>query len=136
MKSRGFSSFTLVCALLVGFNTFSFWQKYFQEQQRPSIPLHSLIYKFTGLEKVFKGLRYAGYYTDKNTEEPLTIAQFEQAQYVLAPTVLVLNRTDYPLVLFDCTTPAMALKKIQELGFKPLSANAGIILAVNPSFKP
>ena len=136
MNSKGFSGFALVCALLIGFNTFSFWQKYFQERQHPFIPLHSLGYKFLGLDNIFKNVRYAGYYTDKDIEAPLTIAQFEQAQYTLAPTVLVLNKTDYPFVFFDCSSPAIALKKIQEFGLRPLSLNTDIILAVNPSFKP
>ncbi len=87
-----------------------------------AMPLHSLAAQFTG------------YYTDKNMELPLAIAQFEQAQYVLAPTVLELNNTALPLVIFDCTSPAIALAKIKTLGFQPVSANdSGIVLALNPN---
>ena len=96
-------------------------------------PLHSLSAQFQGLEKVFAHLPRAGYYSDKNMEIPLAIAQFEQAQYVLAPTVLQLNNTSLPLVIFDCTSPAVAMAKIKELKFVPISAsNTGIILAANP----
>ena len=104
----------------------------------PTIPFHSLGFKFMGLEKVLGNMRYAGYYTDKNMENPLAIAQFEQAQYMLSPMVLDLNNTKYPLVIFDCTSPQTALAKIKELGLQPVTANNdGIILAYNPhSAKP
>ena len=50
------------------------------------------------------------------------------------PTVSRLARTALPLVIFDCTSPAIALAKIKELGFQPISANdSGIVLALNPN---
>ena len=102
-------------------------------QNLSAIPFHSLGFKFMGLEKVLANQPYAGYYTDKNMENPLAIAQFEQAQYMLAPTVLDLNNTGHPLVFFDCTSPAAGMAKIKELGLQPVSAsNTGIILAYNP----
>ena len=99
-----------------------------------AMPLHSLAAQFTGLQSTLAHIPRAGYYTDKNMELPLAIAQFEQAQYVLAPTVLELNNTALPLVIFDCTSPAIALAKIKTLGFQPVSANdSGIVLALNPN---
>ncbi len=103
-------------------------------QDRTTIPLHSLGAQFEGLKDVFTGVRYAGYYTDKNLDIPLAVAQFEQAQYALAPTVLMLNKTDYPLVILDCTSPEVAIAKGKELGLSPLKAANGIILALNPKF--
>ena len=133
MSSRQFL-IPFLCAMLLLYNALAFRKQYIQWTQNPSVPLHSLGYKFLGLEETFKNVRYAGYYTDKDIETPLNIAQFEQAQYTLAPTVLVLNRTNYPFVLFDCSSPALALDKIRELGMQPLKTNAGIILAFNPAF--
>ncbi len=101
-------------------------------QDRTTVPLHSLGAQFEGLKDVFNGVRYAGYYTDKNLDIPLAVAQFEQAQYALAPTVLMLNKTDYPLVILDCTSPDIAIAKGKELGLIPLKAANGIILASNP----
>jgi hypothetical protein len=95
-------------------------------------PLHSLSYQFQGLKPTFNNIAYAGYYTDKNIEAPASIAQYELAQYVLAPTVLVLNETKYALIIFDCTSPQIAIEKIKELGLQPLKANNGLILAFNP----
>lgn len=100
-------------------------------QDRTTIPLHSLAAQFDGLKETFKGLRYAGYYTDKDTEAPLTLAQFQQAQYTLAPTVFILNKTNYPLVIFDCTTTDVAVAKMKELGFAPIKSYNGIILGIS-----
>lgn len=103
-----------------------------QLTDKSSVPLHSLGFQFLGLENVFMGLRTVGYYTDKDLDNPLAVAQFEQAQYMLAPTVLDLNHTQYRWVIFDCTNPKTALSMIQFLGFVPLKINHGIILARNP----
>ena len=97
-----------------------------------TIPLHSLGYQFIGLENVFKNIHTIGYYTDKDLDNPWAIAQFEQAQYMLVPTVLDLNHTQYHWVIFDCTTPNVALNEIQRMGLTPLKINNGIILAFNP----
>ena len=102
-----------------------------QLQDRNSNPLHSLGYQFKGLETIFKNVRTIGYYTDKDLNNSLAIAQFEQAQYMLAPTVLDLNQTKYRWVIFDCTSPHVALEAIKKSGLTPLKENHGIILALN-----
>lgn len=114
---------------------FNFLQAYVQAlgqlQDRTTVPLHSLSYQFMGLESVFKNVPVVGYFTDKNLNNTLAIAQFEQAQYILAPTVLDLNQTKYHWVIFDCTSPQVALDAIKHFGFTPLKINHGIILAYN-----
>lgn len=96
--------------------------------------------QFRGLETAFNHARLVGYYTDKDIDEKIAIAQFEQAQYILAPTVLDLNNTSRDFVIFDCTTPQVALQKIKDLKLQALKANnLGVILAYNPQagvFKP
>lgn len=111
----------------------AFAQAIFQLQDRTTIPLHSLGYQFIGLENVFKGVHTVGYYTDKDLNNPLAIAQFEQAQYMLVPTILDLNHTQYRWVIFDCTSPQVAMEAIHNLGLNPLKAYHGIILAFNPN---
>ena len=86
-----------------------------------------------GLEKVFKDVRTVGYYTDKDLDSPLAIAQFEQAQYMLAPTILDLNHTEYHWIILDCTSPQVAMETIKRLGLTPLKTHNGIILAFNPN---
>jgi len=104
-----------------------------QLNDRNSIPLHSLGFQFIGLENLFKDVRTVGYYTDKDLDQPLAIAQFEQAQYMLVPTVLDLNNTQYHWVIFDCTSPQAAMEAIKKFGLTPVKANHGIILAFNPN---
>ena len=111
----------------------AYTQAIHQLQDRTTIPLHSLGFQFMGLENVFKDIRTVGYYPDKDLKQPLAIAQFEQAQYMLAPTVLDLNHTQYHWEIFDCTSPQEAMRAIQRLGFTPLKVNHGIILAYNPN---
>ena len=126
--------FWVLLILAALFNLYhAYAQAISQLQDRKTIPLHSLGFQFMGLENVFKGIRTVGYYTDKNLDNPLAIAQFEQAQYMLAPTVLELNHTQYRWVIFDCTSPKVALEAIQHLGFNPMKINHGIILAFNPN---
>ena len=126
-------TFFILLVLAAAFNLLTgYSQAVVQLQDHTSIPLHSLSYQFMGLENVFKGVRTVGYYTDKDLNGSLAIAQYELAQYVLAPTVLDLNHTQYHWVIFDCTSPEVAMKEIQRLGFTPLKANRGIILALNP----
>lgn len=104
-----------------------------QQKQKDKLQLHNLGDQFKELESVFNKFARAGYYTDKNMENPLAIAQYEQAQYHLAPTILDLNNTNYPLVIFDCTTPQIAITKINELGLQAIKASPyGVILAINP----
>ena len=108
-------------------------QAIIQLADRTSVPLHSLGFQFMGLEDVFKGIRSVGYYTDKDLNNALAIAQFEQAQYMLAPTVLDLNQTQYHWVIFDCTSPQVAMGVIKRLGFTPAKMRNGIIVAFNPN---
>jgi hypothetical protein len=125
--------FFICLVLAAAFNLLSALdQAIVQLQDRTTIPLHSLGYQFMGLENVFNGVRTVGYYTDKDLNNSLAIAQYEQAQYMLVPTVLDLNHTQYHWVIFDCTSPQTALEAIKKLGFIPMKQRNGIILALNP----
>jgi hypothetical protein len=124
-----------ICLLLAAvFDLFAaYTQAITQLNDRTTVPLHSLGFQFMGLENVFKGIRTVGYYTDKDLNNTLAIAQYEQAQYMLAPTVLDLNHTQYRWVIFDCTSPQAALEAIKHWGLTPMKINNGIILALNPN---
>jgi hypothetical protein len=126
-----FLSCMILVAVLDLFQAYA--QAIFQLQDRTTIPLHSLGFQFMGLENVFKDIRTVGYYTDKDLTNPIAIAQFEQAQYMLVPTILDLNHTQYHWVIFDCTSPQVAMEAIKSLGLTPMKINHGIILAFNPN---
>ena len=123
--------------LCTAFNGASLSLQILNHQLKPSqAPLHTLGDRFKGLETVFTHQRVVGYYTDKNIEDALVVAQYEQAQYLLAPTVLDINHTDHPFVIFDCSSPEVAIRTIKDLGLQPIKANnLGIVLAINPSMK-
>ena len=132
-------NFLLGCfALSAALSTVQLVQRTIEHRLSPAgRPLHSLSEQFVGLRKLFNQMPRAGYYTDKDLNLPLVIAQFEQAQYMLAPTLLEINNTSLPLVIFDCSSPQIALSKIRELNLVPVSAsNTGLILAVNKGYKP
>lgn len=89
--------------------------------------------RFRGLETLIGKAPIAGYYTDKNLDDKVNAMQLAQAQLILTPIILDLNNTGHEFVIFDCTSPAAALKKIKDIGAQPLKANRyGIILAHNP----
>ncbi len=127
----------ILLILCTAFNSAQLTLHVLSHQLHPTaFPLHSLGDKFKGLETILNTQRRVGYYSDKNMDNPLSIAQYEQAQYILAPTVLDLNNTQYPFVILDCSTSEIALNKIKELGLQPIKANnQGIILAINPQIQ-
>ena len=98
-----------------------------------NIPFHFDGLKFSGLESIFKNVTFVGYYTDKNIKHVTHAKQFAQAQLILAPTILDLNNTTHKYILFDCSSDAIAFKKIKEIGAIALKKNQfGIILAKKP----
>ncbi len=107
-----------------------------EQQSKSQFALHSLAYQFIPLQGVFKNIARAGYYTDKNLDIPLVVAQYQQAQYILAPTVFEINNTDLPLIIMDCSTPQVAIEKMKELNLVPLTQSpTGLFLAANPKGK-
>jgi hypothetical protein len=120
------------------FNLYSISQETFKTikilQHRQRVPYVFLGDRFRGIENFVGQAPYIGYFTDKNLDDNRSARQFAQAQLVLAPSILDLNNTGHEFIIFDCTSPAVAMAKIQEIGAKPLKANPyGIILARNPS---
>ncbi len=127
-------TFLIVLSLVAAFDLLTaYGQAIFQLCDRKTIPMHSLGFQFLGLKDVFKDIRSVGYFTDKDLDQTRNIAQFELAQYTLAPTVLMLNHTEYHWVIFDCTSFQTAMDNIKRLGLTPLKAHNGIILAYNPN---
>lgn len=99
-------------------------------EKRKKTPFYFSGFQFLKLQEVFHGVPYAGYYTDKDLSNKQNAAQFSQAQYILAPTVLELNNLNRELIIFDCTSEKKAVDKIKEIGAVPLKKNPnGLILA-------
>ena len=103
------------------------------EQRKQYIPFYFQGFKFSGLDDILKNVEYVGYYTDKDLTLNQHLAQFSQAQYIVAPVILDLNNTQHEFILFDCTSEEKAFAKIKEIGAVALRKNKfGIILAHNP----
>ncbi len=120
--------------LLLLFNLFcSIKETIKMTQIRKRIPYTFLGDRFRGLATFIGKAPYLSYATDKSLDDNRSAMQFAQAQLILTPTILDLNNTGHEFIIFDYTTPTIAIKKIQELRLKPLKANQyGIILTHNP----
>lgn len=93
--------------------------------------------KFSGLNDVFKGIKTVGYYSDKDLKKPQHLAEYQQAQFMIAPTLLDFSNLNHPFILFDCNQEINAWLKIKELQLVPLKRNPlGAILARNPHYHP
>ena len=102
-------------------------------QNRKNDPYQFAGVKFSGLGDILKNVEFIGYYTDGDITNGDIIADFSQAQLMLAPAVLDLNNTDHEYILFNCSRPEIGLKKIKDIGATPLKMNQlGIILARKP----
>ena len=125
------NAFLFIAVVIILINTIKSVQDIRQTQQkRKQIPFFFPGYKFSGLESIFKDIPSIGYYTDKDLDDEQHAAQFAQAQYILAPTILDWNNLDHDLILLECSNAETAWKKIREIQAIPLKRNNfGIILA-------
>jgi hypothetical protein len=111
---------------------------------RRAIPFTFYGDAFAGLNQVLAGEKYLGYYTDKDIQDPKYSAQFEQAQFSLAPLILELTdvsllksmggRVDHPtqhrFILFDCRDEKECWRTLAEIKARPLKRNTlGAVLA-------
>lgn len=100
------------------------------EQRKKYIPFYFQGFKFSGLEEILNGIEHVGYYTDQDISLNYHLAEFAQAQYILAPVILDLNNTQHEFILFNCSSEGKAFAKIKDIGAIPLKKNKfGILLA-------
>lgn len=128
--------FILLVTAVLGLNTFQLTKEIIRIKQKRKIrPYVFTGIKFSGLKDILRDVEYIGYYTDKDLDNLKDALQFSQAQYTLTPVVLDLNNTEHKYILFDCSSPEIALKKIKEIHAVPVRKNQfGIILARRPAF--
>ncbi len=129
--------FLAVLVMAIAVNSFNFFEALQRmRQKRKTSPFIFYGIIFSGLENIFKNVKYVGYFTDKDQNRDETAAEFAQVQYALAPAILDLNYQKHKFILFDCTNEDIAMAKIKELGAVPLKRNKfGIILAKQPQWK-
>ena len=124
-------AFLALALLLAAFDSIDLLKKLAKTQyERQRHPFYFSGLKFSGLEDTLKNVDYIGYYTDKDLNLKENAAQFSQAQYILAPTILDLNNTSHTFILFDCTNEKKAMSKIKQVHAIAIKKNRfGIILA-------
>lgn len=99
-------------------------------QSRKKMPFIFQGFLFSGLEKFIPGVRYVGYFTDKDLDNSSDAARFAQAQYMLAPIVLDLDYQKHEWIIFDFTSEQKAFEAMKAIGASPVKRNNfGIILA-------
>lgn len=126
LKHIHFKTLFLVwCLIFIGLNAYQLIKKL-----SPQRPIAFAGLKFSGLNDYLKEETHVGYTTDRNLNDTAPLAEYEQAQYVLAPLILDVTDTYHPYVLINCSTDTAALDKLKALNAKPLLRNQfGIILA-------
>lgn len=121
--------------LLIGVfaqGSFSAYQCVQQASNPNRFAIHQLASQFTPYIETFNNQQHAGYITHKNIEDPLNIARFELAQFVLAPCFIHLSKADYPLVFLDAQNPDDAKTMLNTYSLIPVRIDQmGLILAVN-----
>lgn len=98
----------------------------------PNRPIAFTGIKFAGLSDVLKNETHIGYITDFDLKDDRNLAEYEQAQYMLAPAILEHNNSQTRFLIINCSTDTASFQKLKELGAQPLKRNQfGVILAVN-----
>ena len=124
--------FLLLCFIVIAFNTFQLFRTL-----TPDRPVNFSGLKFSGLGDVLKNETLIGYTSDLDIKETKPLAEYEQAQYMLAPIILDVQQPFHKFVIINCSNDNAALAKLKELNARPLLRNQfGVILATTESVRP
>ena len=93
--------------------------------------------KFEGIEKLLKGEKYVGYYTDQNIDDTRPLMEFLQAQQTLVPLILDPENLQHRYIIVNCADVPAAISKFKALGARPVTRNnAGIFIVERPPLTP
>ena len=131
-KKLTFDTCILLLLFCIGSINFVFLLKDFSGAipiaQKSRIPIPGQ--EFADLAEYLKGVKTAGFLTDKDMSPERNDGQFLAAQYTLAPVVLDLNNPDHELVILDCISIPSAFDLMELTHRVPLFINPyGKILA-------
>ena len=117
--------FLILCFILIAFNAFQLFRTL-----APKRPINFSGLKFSGLGDILKNETLIGYVSDLDLKETKPLAEYEQAQYMLAPIILDIQKPFHKFVIINCSNDNAALAKLKELNARPLLRNQfGVILA-------
>ena len=118
--------FLVLCAVLAAWNTYQLTLTLIPER-----PVGFAGTKFSGLENILKQETRIGYITDLDLKETAVLAEYEQAQYVLAPAILEFNNPNSRFLIIHCSSDTAASRMLKDLGARSLTRNNfGVILAM------
>lgn len=93
--------------------------------------------KFSGLTDFLKNERIINYITDLDIKETGPLAEYEQAQFILAPIILDLSNEPHKYLIINCSSDNAARTKLKEWQAKALLRNQfGVILAITETSTP
>lgn len=119
------SSIILIC------NVFLLLTGIFSHLKKDNKYRHEPGLQFADFKDALKGIRQAGFVTNKELSSENNDGQFLMAQYMLAPTVLELNASNNKYNILDCTSETHIVYALKSLGAAPLKINKyGKMLAV------
>jgi hypothetical protein len=120
------------CIIYISVNSFQLYKNL-----APDHPIGFPGIKFSGLSELLKSETKINYITDLDIKESGPLAEYEQAQYILAPLILDLSREPHKFLLINCSSDISALNKLKEWKARPLLRNQfGVILATGESAPP
>lgn len=118
--------FLACCLILISVNSFQLFKKL-----SPERPISFSGIKFSGLGEILGQETVIGYVSDRDLREPGPLAEYEQAQYVLAPVTLDVINPSHKFVVINCSNDEAALAQLKKLNARPLMRNQfGVILAM------
>jgi hypothetical protein len=125
-------TFLVLCFLLIALNALMLVRSLV-----PDRPVGFGGIKFAGLHDILKDETHIGYLTDLDLKDDRNLAEYEQAQLMLAPAILDINDTSPKFFIVNCSSDEAAARKLLAAGAQPLKRNQfGIILARNPAVQP
>jgi hypothetical protein len=123
---------TYICLILIVltivFNLLGSSQQIIQQYQPQRKSLHSLGKPFIPLSSSTTHFATISYLTDKNIEDPQVLARYQLAQFILAPSLILLNQPTSPLALVDAQDPTTMLNYLQTHQYQPAGVLTDSIL--------
>ena len=134
---RNFSQnlFIGIIVILTVLNTFN-GLKYTVDRFKSLLTAHVFFppgYPYLPLKPYLSNVKMAGFYTDWESPQPaidpVTMGQFQSAQYVLSPTLLdYFHALNHEFIIFYCTKPETEEITVTKIGAIPLVRLANGIL--------
>lgn len=86
-------------------------------------------HRFSGLKEQLKDAQTIGFYSDLDLNDTEGSKLLSQAQYRLAPIIVDYKNLNHPYVMFICSKPEVAFKKLNEMNLQPFISNKyGVII--------